>query len=149
MSIMISRATREDLERLVPLFDAYRQFYGQTPDLGKARGFLAKRLEHNEAVVFIAMDEDAAVGFTQLYPSFSSVRAARTYLLNDLFVTPAARRQGVADGLLTAAAAFARADGALRLTLSTAVDNRAAQALYERHGWQLESGFLEYSLPLT
>lgn len=149
MPITIRRAEVGDLDALAQLFDAYRQFYGQPADLGRARAFLAGRFEHGESVVFIAMDDDAAVGFTQLYPCFSSVRTARTYLLNDLYVASAVRRRGVAEGLLAAAAQFAREEGALRLTLSTAVDNLAARSLYERDGWQLESGFLEYSLPLS
>ena len=62
------------------------------------------------------------------------MRAARVWVLNDLFVAPGARRQGVAQALLDAAATFARDDGAIRLELETTPDNRNAQALYEAHG---------------
>ena len=149
MSTTVRQATLEDLDALAPLFDAYRQFYEQPSDLGRARRFLDERLSFRESVVFIACGADgSAQGFTQLYPSFSSVRAARTWLLNDLFVAPGARRQGVAESLLGAAAVFARARGAARMTLSTTVDNTAAQSLYERLGWQREEGFLEYALQL-
>lgn len=74
-------------------------------------------------------------GFVQLYPMFSSVRTARTWILNDLFVDPGARRQGVARTLLDAAADFARADGADGICLETTVDNAAARALYRDAGW--------------
>lgn len=143
------RAGIEDLELVVPLFDAYRQFYRQKPDIELARSFLSDRFRNGESVVFLALSSDGiALGFTQLYPSFSSGAARRIFILNDLFVTHAARRQGVGLALLQAAADFAQAEGAVRLTLSTALDNSTAQALYEIAGWQRDKVFCVYTLPL-
>lgn len=145
----IHQASLADLDSLAPLFDGYRQFYGQPADLGKARSFLAERIERGESLILLARDEaGAGAGFTQLYPLFSSVRAVRTWLLNDLFVASASRRRGVAAALLKAAAEQARERGAASLSLSTALDNAPAQALYESLGWRRESGFCEYSLGL-
>src|SRR5437763_3649222 len=107
-SIAVRQAVFADLGALVPLFDAYRQFYGQASDLTGARTFLKERFELTQSVVFIAEERDNAVGFTQLYPSFSSVSMARTFILNDLFVAPDRRRKGVGEMLLQAAAEFAR-----------------------------------------
>ncbi len=149
MPIEIRRATLTDLDQLAPLFDAYRMFYEQPQDAALARGFLHERIERDQSVVLLAMNDDAAVGFTQLYPTFSSVRAARVWVLNDLYVDQSARRQGVAQALLTAAAMFARDDGAIRLELETTPDNRNAQALYESGGWQLYDGTLRYHLALV
>lgn len=140
----IRRAAIEDVPALAPLFDGYRQFYGQAPDLELARAFLAERLARNESVIFIAEFRGGAVGFTQLYPMFSSSRAARIFVLNDLFVAPEARRSGVAGKLLEAAERHAKEAGALRLTLSTAHTNQAAQQLYESRGWKLEEKFRWY-----
>lgn len=149
MSPRIRQATIHDLDILVPLFDGYRQFYGQPSDPERARSFLAARFNHHESVIVLARDENGAgLGFTQLYPQFSSVRTVRTYLLNDLYVVPAARRQGVAAALLKVAAELAAALGAASLSLSTALDNAAAQALYESLGWQRDRQFCEYSLKL-
>lgn len=149
MSCDIRPATIDDLDALVPLFDGYRQFYRQASNPARARSFLAERLTKHESQVLLARDDTGpGLGFTQLYPLFSSVRAVRTYLLNDLFVVPAARRQGVARGLLIAAAEHARSLGAASLTLSTALDNLPAQALYESLGWQRDQGFCEYDLML-
>lgn len=131
----IRRATIEDLDVLVPLFDCYRIFYHQPGDPGRSRTFLRERLERNESMVLLAMRDGDAVGFTQLYPLFSSVRTARLWLLNDLYVAEAARRQGVARSLLDAAADFARADGAAGLMLETGRDNTGARALYRAAGW--------------
>lgn len=134
---------------MAPLFDGYRQFYRQPADLARAREFLAERFRHRESLILLARNgQGEAVGFTQLYPLFSSVRTVRTWLLNDLFVMVDARRQGVAAALLTAAAERARALGAASLSLSTALDNAPAQALYESLGWQRDRQFCEYGLTL-
>lgn len=149
MSFLIRQATILDLDTLAPLFDGYRQFYGQPGDLTRAREFLAERFRHHESMLLLALDASGTgLGFTQLYPLFSSVRMVRTWLLNDLFVTPGARRQGVAAALLDAAEDHARALSAASLSLSTALDNVAAQALYESRGWQRDRQFCEYSLVL-
>ena len=149
MPITVRQATIHDLDHVAPLFDAYRQFYGQPADLTLARHFLRERFEHHESVVLLALDtEGEATGFVQLYPLFSSVRAARTYLLNDLFVAPNARRRGVAVALLHEAVDYARAVGAIRMSLTTAHTNVPAQHLYESLGWKRDDDFREYTIKL-
>ncbi len=146
--IVIRRADYMDVDAVTPLFDGYRQFYGQAPDEALARRFMAARLAAGDSVVFIARVDHRDVGFTQLYPSFSSVGAARIYVLNDLFVASDARHAGVGRALLGAAADFGRAEGAIRLTLRTATDNRTAQAVYEGMGWVRDEAFYTYDLSL-
>lgn len=148
MTALVRQATPDDVEHLALLFDRYRVFYGQAPDMTLASKFLTERLERGESVVLLAQDGDALLGFTQLYPSFSSVRARRTWILNDLFVDATARRRGVASLLLKWAAHFARGDGALRLELETDRDNTAAQALYRSLGWIEFHESLRFHLPL-
>ncbi|NZA26653.1 GNAT family N-acetyltransferase [Luteimonas sp. SJ-92] len=149
MTVSVRRATLEDLDALVPLFDGYRTFYSQPADPGLAREFLRQRLQRGESAVLLAERTGKAAGFTQLYPMFSSVRAARTWVLNDLFVDPALRGGGVGRALLAAAAAFGREQGALRLELETTPDNQAAQALYRASGWQPFQETLRFHLPLA
>ncbi|WP_430388519.1 N-acetyltransferase family protein [Dyella sp. 20L07] len=149
MSVTIRQATIHDLDLVAPLFDSYRQFYGMQADLALARGFLRERFAHHESIVLLALDESGeGVGFVQLYPLFSSVRAARTYLLNDLFVASQARRHGVAVALMREAADFAKAVGAARMSLSTAHTNEPAQRLYESLGWKRDEHFREYTIAL-
>ena len=148
-AVDIRRAGPADLGPLAALFDAYRQFYRREPDLEGARAFLGQRLASGDSIVFLAEQGGSALGFAQLYPSFTSAGMARIFILNDLFVTPAARGRGVATALLRHAAGFARAEGAVRLTLSTATDNATAQALYANEGWTRDEGFLVYNLPLA
>jgi ribosomal protein S18 acetylase RimI-like enzyme len=145
----IHQATLDDLDALVPLFDAYRQFYGKPSDLERGRAFLEERLALRESVIFLARPEAGApAGFTQLFPSFSSTRAARIWILNDLFVASEARLSGIGKALLLEAARFGQLTGAARLVLSTARTNESAQKLYESLGWQRDEMFYEYSLAL-
>jgi ribosomal protein S18 acetylase RimI-like enzyme len=148
MHLSIRRAGLDDLDQLAPLFDAYRQFYQQPGDLPRARDFLRERLERDESTVLIAEHDGTIVGFTQLYPMFSSVRTARIWILNDLYVAEPARRSGAARGLLDAAARFARENGAVRLMLETGRDNTPARALYRAAGWS-EDDSQWYSLSLA
>jgi len=144
---MVRRATAADVELLLPLFGAYREFYGRGRDPPRERAFLTERLEGDECVVFLAESDGPAVGFTLLYPMFSSLSLRPTWVLNDLYVLPAVRRQGIAAQLLTRAREFGRTTGAEYLTLETARDN-PAQHLYEREGWRREELFLHYELGL-
>ena len=146
--MIVSRAGLDDLEALVPLFAAYRVFYEQPRDGQKARAFLDDRLCNGESVIFLARVDGKGVGFTQLYPCFSSVRASRTWLLNDLYVNDSARRKGVAAALLDAARQHGISTGATSLTLQTGKDNAAAQALYEREGWIRQEDYYWYDLVL-
>ena len=149
MTDRVRQATSDDLDQLVPLFDGYRQFYGEVSDLSVAREFLAERIARGQSVVLIAEDPGgAAIGFVQLFPSFSSVLVAPICLLSDLFVAPAARRRGIGTLLLTAAAESGRAAGAVRLELSTATTNVSAQRLYKTLGWKRDEEFYVYSLSL-
>lgn len=146
MTIAIRQAGLADMERIAPLFDAYRQFYRQAPDLVLARTFLRERLSLLESVIFLAQDDGGeALGFTQLYPSFSSVSAQRIWILNDLFVLASARGRGVGKALLLAAREHAATSGAKRLELSTAHDN-PARKLYEAVGYMRDTEFFHYSL---
>lgn len=141
-------AAAADLDRLTELFDAYRVFYQQRSDRPRARAFIEARLDQRDAVILLAETEAGAVGFTQLFPSFSSVATGRIWILNDLYVAPQARRGGVAAALLEAARAHALETGAVRLVLETSPDNRAAQALYEKLGWLRDEAW-HYRLELT
>lgn len=143
--VRIIRATLQDVERLVPLFDAYRQFYRRPSDPVSARRFLADRLARNESVVFLADQDGVTVGFAQLYPTFSSLSMKPWWVLYDLYVVPEARRKGVASHLLERAKQLARDTGADGLSLETARDN-PAQTLYEAHGWKRDDVFLHYEL---
>lgn len=139
-------ATIADLDALAWLFDAYRQFYEQAPDLNAARNFIQTRFERNESVILVAGDEARQpVGFCQLYPSFCSIEAKRIYILSDLFVKTEVRGLGAGRALLVAAEKHAAKTGRVKMELTTARTNKTAQSAYESLGWELDEVFLGYS----
>jgi GNAT superfamily N-acetyltransferase len=145
----ILRASREHLDQVQPLYCGYLAFYERPQADDAARTFLEERLTFQDSAILLALDDrGAARGFVQMYPVFSSLRLSRAWILNDLYVDPAFRRQNVARALLDAADTFARKTGASHLELATAKDNRPARALYESLGWVLDDGFLHYSRDL-
>lgn len=139
-------ATLDDLDAIAPLFDAYRQFYEQAPDLPLAFRFIHDRLKNKESVILLAsLDSGAVIGFCQLYPTFCSVEAKPIYSLYDLYVSPMARRSGAGRVLLIAAEGLASANGKARMDLTTAKTNLPAQAAYESLGWVRDDVFFAYS----
>jgi len=136
----------EHLGALADLMDQYRQFYGQPSNRPAAEQFLFERMINHESVIYLAQDASSAqvIGFLQLYPSFSSVSLMPVWILNDLYVSPAARRQGVARALIRAAIGLVHERGDKGLTLETMPDNLSAQALYESLGFQRDAHSLYY-----
>jgi len=150
VSPQILRATNETVDLLVPLFDAYRQFYEQDSDPATARSFLQQRITREESVIFWAANpaDQAPWGFTQLYPSFSSISMKPIWILYDLYVVPERRKQGVGRALMEHARGFASDRGAHSITLSTATDNAPGQKLYESLGYVRDKEFYYYELLL-
>lgn len=150
MTLSIRPLQAADLPAVAPLFDQYRQFYQQAPNLEAARRFMTERFERRESVVLVAqVPTGALVGFCQMYPSFCSVEAAPIYTLYDLFVSPAEREVGTGWQLMQAAQARAAADGMVRMDLTTARTNLKAQALYASLGWVRDDVFLSFSRRMT
>uniref|UniRef100_A0A832M2R0 GNAT family N-acetyltransferase n=1 Tax=Oscillatoriales cyanobacterium SpSt-402 TaxID=2282168 RepID=A0A832M2R0_9CYAN len=147
--MMINLVSPDCLEELAELFDQYRVFYGQSSDLGSAKHFLRQRFKHQDSIIFIAKEHQILTGFTQLYPSFSSVSMKRLWILNDLFVVETHRRKGVAKSLMDAAEKFAAESGAVRLVLATQMTNIAAQKLYESRNYRKDEMFYHYTLGLV
>jgi len=149
MTLRALRATTIHLDAVAKLFDAYRGFYGQPSNREQSRAFIAERMAGNESAIFLVEDESGeALGFVQLYPTFSSIDAHRTWLLSDLFTTPAARGRGVGRLLMNTVRDFAVETGAKGLVLETATDNFSAQGLYESLGWVRDMGYYTYTLDL-
>lgn len=140
----ILRAQAKDVNLIAPLFDAYRQFYKAPSDIKASRQFIFERLTNHESVIFLAMDDVRALGFVQLYPLFASVALQSLWLLNDLYVDPSARKQGVGERLMKHAEQFAQETGSRGIFLRTATNNYPAQQLYEKCGWVRDDEFYRY-----
>jgi GNAT superfamily N-acetyltransferase len=141
----ISRVIASDVPELHTLVEKYRAFYKQ-PENEKTLGYLEQRIKNEEAIAFIARIDGQAIGFTLLYPTFSTVSLSNIWLLNDLYVAESARGNGVAGELMDVAEAAAKSAGATRLFLRTANDNLPAQALYEGRNWVRDEVFRRYDL---
>ena len=143
----IVKASQEHVAAVARLFDLYRQFYECEPDIELATRFISERIGNDEADIFVAMDSDKALGFTQLYPSFCSVDAARIYILYDLYVDADSRNAGVGAKIMNRATEWARENGAARLDLLTENNNLPGQHLYEKLGYKrTNENMFAYSL---
>jgi ribosomal protein S18 acetylase RimI-like enzyme len=144
----IYQASLEDLEEVSRLFNLYRIFYEQPSDRAGAEDFIEERLTQKDSVIFVIKEKVSYLGFTQLYPSFSSVSMKKTWILNDLFVAEEARKKGAGAMLMNKAREFAEETGAKSISLSTAFNNHSAQRLYERLGYKRDEQFFHYELTL-
>jgi GNAT superfamily N-acetyltransferase len=141
----------DDLADLLPLMRAYCDFYAVAPDddalLAMSRALIADPAR--EGLQLLARAPDGTpVGFATVFWTWSTTRAARIGVMNDLFVAPEGRGGGVADALIAACADRCREHGAVSLTWQTALDNARAQAVYDRVGAQ-RSRWLDYDLPIA
>lgn len=147
--LSIERIGMANVDEVAVLFDLYRQFYEQQPDLGISIKFLESRLANNESIILAARSENGEMlGFCQIYPTFCSVIAEPIYVLYDLFVLPNHRKKGIAKSLLISAADLAKISGITRMDLTTAKTNLAAQSVYESLGWVRDEVFYTYNLSL-
>ena len=139
--ITIRKSTITDLDEVTKIFDKYRQSYGETSNLIASRQFIKERLSNNESIIFIAEENNNTVGFTQLYPIFSSVSLSRVFILNDLYVNETYRRRGIGKDLLLKAEEFASYNNASRVTLNVLRKNKIGQSLYNSSGWDRDEQF--------
>ena len=149
MSIDIRSASGNDSNALARLFDKYRQFYQQTPDIDGALQFIDSRLSRQESFVLLASTDTDDVGFLQVYPTFSSISMADVWLINDLFVDESARGQGVANQLITRCIEQAKAHRVKLIRISTEFSNTAASGLYEKIGFEKDTRFQHYNFFLN
>jgi ribosomal protein S18 acetylase RimI-like enzyme len=150
MEVHIKQAELNDLQGIAELFDAYRVFYDQETNISLARDFINERLENSESTIFCAKTADGKyLGFTQLYPSFSSVSAQRSWILNDLYVSKESRGTGIGKKLLNKAKEYALNTKAKGISLETARSNIQAQNLYESLGYVKDIGYYSYFLSLS
>ena len=136
--IQIQRAQEAHLDDLAQLFDAYRVFYKKESDLAGAKLFLSDRMQQKESIIFVALLDKEVVGFTQLYPLFSSTNMAALWLLNDLYVAKEHRGKNISKGLIKAAQEHCKITKANGISLETEKNNVPGNALYPKMGFALD-----------
>lgn len=133
--ITIRHAVKNDIEQLADLFDLYRIFYRQPSDRNASRNFILARIDNKESEIIVAEESGKLIGFTQLYPQFSSTRMKKFWVLNDLYVMEVFRGMGVAKALIKAAAQFAKDNKSPGLLLETEKTNLVGNRLYPACGF--------------
>ncbi len=148
MNLSISQATKLQIDDVACLFDRYRVFYGQESNYDAGKHFIKERFNKQDSVIFLATKDNQPAGYTQLFPSFSSVSMKRVWILNDLFVIPEARNQGIAKALLNEVKNYAILTKAVRIILATEVTNTVAKNLYETTGYCKLDQFDYYTISI-
>ena len=147
--MLIIRASQNHLDELARLFNLYRIFYEEKSNYQKAYNFIRSRMENEESVIYVAIDEDDQLsGFVQLYPSFCSVALIPIMILYDLYVDKNHRGEGIGRALMNQASKHAKDNDFKRLELSTAITNVIGQSLYESLNYQRYEDFYHYALEL-
>jgi ribosomal protein S18 acetylase RimI-like enzyme len=148
MSPAIRAAVASDVETLGRLgallvqvhhgFDRDR-FIAPTPQTpSRYGGFLAGQLKRKDAIVLVADEDGAVVGYAYGAlegPDWLTLRGPAG-VIYDLMVDTEHRRQGVGRRLLEAAIAALQRLGAPQVMLETAAPNAAAQRLFTRAGFR-------------
>jgi ribosomal protein S18 acetylase RimI-like enzyme len=130
------------------LFDEYRQAFGYASSRAAGLEYIRGCVAGGEVAVFTACYESRLLeplGFTMLYPSFSSVQLRRTWQMQDIFVVPRARRCGIARALMEHVIKFARQQGAQHITLLSRIENGPASSLFSSLGFEPYEYDREYS----
>ena len=126
------------------LMDEYRVFYGNQSNISESKDYVSQLLKDDNVFFLMAVTtEEKLIGFCTLFRSYSSVRAQKIFILNDLYVRENYRQFGFGTQLLDAAVTFAKKENVNVLKLETAKDNVVAQSVYEKHGWKLND-FLSF-----
>ncbi len=138
MKYCIRKASLEDLDETAELFNLYRIFYRQESNLEKGKEFLKERFLHSESEIFLAIIDNKAVGFVQLYKLFHYTKLQRQWLLSDLFIHPDFRGKGLSVQLINRCKAWCAETGACGLMLETEKTNAIGNRLYPKCGFEYD-----------
>jgi len=144
--VTVRQATIQDIPRLVPVFDCYREHFGQQKNSSAAAKFLFEKFEHRESVIFIAEEQNEIIGFAQLYPTFSSLTLQRVWILNDFFISGQYRQRRIGEQLFSAVKEFSLVTRAKGIELTAQHTNNKAWQFWERQGFILDEEFRSYFL---
>jgi GNAT superfamily N-acetyltransferase len=147
----IETVTKADMGDLLPLMRAYCDYYKVDPsraDLEAMSRALIADPKHEGFQLIARNGTGRAVGFATVFWSWSTLSASRIGVMNDLFVDPSARGEGIADALIGECAQRVRDAGGRQLEWQTARDNTRAQTVYERVGGERSDRWLDYSMDL-
>ena len=143
-TLTIRQANIQDLPKIVPIFDSYREYFKQVKDPVMVERFLFEKFEHLDSVIFIAEQQNEVIGLAQLYPIFSSLTLQRVWLLNDFFIAEEFRNCGVGTQLFARVKEFSLITKSKGIELSVEHTNIKAWSFWEKQGFKLDEEFRYY-----
>ena len=148
MDIKIIKANKKHIKDISILFDLYRQFYKYKKDLNSSRNYISERIQNNESIIFIALNNKKTTGFVQLYATFDSLNLNKKLVLYDLYVLTEFRKLGIGRKLMNKSKDYAIRNKYSRIELSTSINNTNAQKLYSSLDYIRDKEYYNYDLEL-
>lgn len=133
--MIVRKVEASDIEQLIILMTEFRMFYNQEPYQDELRTFIRNRINNKDSEIFVAVIDDKLVGYTQLFPSFSTINLCKIWILNDLYISATFRRKGIAAYLIETVFKFSEQNQIKHVWLLTGDDNTKAQELYKKKGF--------------
>jgi ribosomal protein S18 acetylase RimI-like enzyme len=140
----VIRAARDgDAEAVAALINAINTLGTDIPDPPMSAAIVRRDLlgAQPKALLFVAEQDGAVVGFATAGTVYDAVRAAWALMLLDLYVVPEARRRGLARGLMARLAQEARSLGARCLWWGVDEGDDEALLFYRAIGARSEGRF--------
>ena len=106
------------------------------------------KIHKNECELFLCLYKNQPAGFLQLYETFDSLNINKKLILYDLYVDEKFRRNGIGRKLMNTAKKLAKSKKIKIVELSTATNNKKAQALYESLDYKRDKEYYTYFLEL-
>ncbi len=137
MALKFEPAAAKDLPQMVELLGSlFEQEAEFSPDASKQETALKMIFADAKlGKLYVAREGAKVVAMASLLFTVSTAEGGRAALFEDLVVRPEYRNQGIGARILEYVIEQARAEGVLRLTLLTDMQNEQAQALYRRLGF--------------
>ena len=148
MSTKIIKATKKNINEAGYLFDLYRQFYKYKSNIKASTNYIKDRINKKDSFIFLFLYKNQPAGFLQLYETFDSLNINKKLILYDLYVDEKFRRNGIGRKLMNTAKKLAKSKKIKIVELSTATNNKKAQALYESLDYKRDKEYYTYFLEL-
>jgi ribosomal protein S18 acetylase RimI-like enzyme len=137
--IQIREASVEDVPEIARLlFDFNTEYEAATPPVAELTRHATRMLRAGEMTVLLA--GDGPDGFALLRFRSSVWTEQQEAYLQELYVVPDLRGQGIGQALMEAVLESCRAHDAAWIELNTAESDEAARGLYEKLGFTNEEG---------
>lgn len=148
MTLTLRQATPDDADTMVR-FIGELAAHARKPDAVEVTpDQLRAHLQGPEPAVLglLAQWDERPVGLAVYFYNYSTWRGRQGIYLEDLYVAPEYRNQGVGAALMAGLAQLGRQRNCVRLEWAVLDFNTRGQAFYERLGAQRMNGWLTYRL---